>query len=378
LSEICRRIKREGSFAFDTEFVMEDRFQPEVCVVQLATDKEVAVVDPFVVKDLTPLWSLIGDPEVEVIVHAGMEDLALCQTQGGVTPTRVFDCQIACGLVSTDYPLSLSRMARNVLGVRLHKSQTLTDWRRRPLSPEQIRYAADDVVYLPAIRKELGKQLAKLNRTHWAEEEMAKFHAVETYARAIGDNILKLKGAGALDGRGLAVARELVKTRDELAARMNRPARAVLRDHLIIEIAKHRWTKFSEIKTLRGLNLRAQSIQALADAATRASRIPKEELPVPTPPCDETDQEAAMALLVGAVIRGYCAEHGIAHQLVGSKKELRDYVRSLVRSPDEDDGLSLRRGWRHESIGTIIWRLMHGQANVRLERRKDGIAVVVD
>jgi ribonuclease D len=137
----------------------------------------------------------------------------------------VFDCQLACGLVTTDFPLSLARLTRFLLSVRLHKSQTLTDWRKRPLTDAQVEYAADDVRYLPAARRTLARKLEKTGRAEWAAEEMARFHQPETYVRGPDEKVLKLKGAGSLDGQGLAVAAELVKARSRLAAQYNRPAR---------------------------------------------------------------------------------------------------------------------------------------------------------
>ncbi len=378
LLAICERIKAHGSFAFDTEFVMEDRFRPEVCLMQLALEDVVAVVDPYEVGDLDPVWALVGDPEVEVIVHAGMEDLALCQNQGGHTPQQVFDCQIACGLVTPDYPLSLSRMARAVLNVRLHKSQTLTDWRRRPLSAAQLRYAADDVVYLPAIRADLGGRLQRTGRVDWMAEEMSKFSDPSTYARGAEDNIFKLKGAGALSGLGLAIARELVKVRQALANQYDRPARAVVRDHLLIEIAKHQWSNPAEIKTLRGLSLRASALQELADAVQRARALPPDQWPMPAAPNDETEHEACLAMLAGAVIRAFCTQEGISHQLVGAKKDVQMLVQAHVRGDDRADHLPLANGWRAQTVGAAVRDVLSGRSRIAVVQSKQGPKVVIE
>jgi ribonuclease D len=363
LVDVCAQLREEGSFAFDTEFVMEDVFQPEICLVQLAGDESAAIVDPLDGIELGPVWALVADPDVEVIVHAGMEDLALCQDQGGCTPVNVFDCQLACGLVTTDYPLSLARLARYLLGIRLHKSQTLTDWRKRPLTEAQLSYATDDVRYLPAARRALHGKLERSGRTDWAREEMARFERAEIYARGASDSVLKLKGAGGLDGQGLAIARALVSARADLAHGYNRPARAVLRDHLIIEIARHRWTQPSQIKTLRGLNMKASAVNQLAEAVKRAAALPPEEWPTPAPVDDETEAEAALALLAGAVIRSKCAEDNIAHQLVATRKDMRAFVRSIVRDePDED--LPLATGWRSDHIGKLLRDVLAGTRKI--------------
>lgn len=357
---------------------MEDVYRPEVCVVQLATEELTAVVDPFEVSDLSPVWELVADPQIEVVVHAGMEDLALCFEQGGVTPQNVFDCQIACGLIKTDYPLSLARLVRYLLGVRLKKSQTLTDWRKRPLTDAQLRYAADDVRYLAAARREIGEKLARRNRTSWAAEEMARFSRPETYARGTDDSVLKLKGAGGLDGEGLAIARELLKERAQLADRFNRPARVVVRDHLLIEIARHRWTDPAQIKTLRGLNLRSTAVDALAEAVRRARATPADEWPVPAPPNDETEREAALALLVSAIIRAHCADADIAHQLVATKKDMGVFVRALVRGEQCPPSLALARGWRAEHIGKLVRAVLDGARSVSVASDSKGMHIKVN
>ena len=168
IQELCAQCRAEARFAFDTEFVMEDRYEAEVCLLQIAVGDTVAIVDPFKKLDLQPVWNLVGDPEIETIVHAGQEDLALSVQHTGAPPRNIFDVQIAAGFVGYDYPVSLQRLVQSTLHIRLHKSKTLTDWRKRPLSPEQIRYAAEDVSYLLEIRNLLDRRLGRLNRRNWA------------------------------------------------------------------------------------------------------------------------------------------------------------------------------------------------------------------
>lgn len=371
LQTVCEQIGEAERFAFDTEFIMEDRFKPEIGLIQLATDDTVVLVDPYEVGDLSPVWKLVADPAIEVIVHAGAEDLSLCYTQGGVVPQNVFDCQIACGMITSDYPLSLARMTRNMIKVRLHKSQTLTDWRRRPLTPEQTRYAADDVIYLPSIRRAIHKRSEQLKRTAWLTEEMARFSLPETFERTDQENVIRLKGAGSLDGLGLAIANELVKVRKTLANEYDRPVRSVVRDHLLIEIARHRWTKPSDIKKLRGMNVRGSALQMLASGVERACALPKQDWPPVAPVDDETNQEAALAMLMGAVLRAYCEQHHVSHQLVATKSDLRKFVRSHVRPTESTDTLPLDSGplgsgWRKAFAGDLLGDVISGKLRIRV------------
>lgn len=369
LRAICDQINSVHSFAFDTEFIMEDRFKPEIGLIQLATDDTVVLIDPYEIEDLSPVWELVADPSIEVVVHAGIEDLSLCYTQGGKMPQNVFDCQIACGMITTDYPLSLARMTRNFIKVRLHKSQTLTDWRRRPLTPEQIRYAADDVIYLPSVRRAIQRRSEELNRIDWIKEEMSKFSRPETYERSDNASAVRLKGAGSLDGLGLAVAIELIKVREQLASQYDRPVRSVVRDHLLVEIARHRWTKPSDIKKLRGMNINSSALRDIASGVERACALPKESWPPVAPVDDETDQEAALAMLMGAVLRAHCKQQNVSHQLVAAKAEMRKFVQSRVRNEPPTDALALDTGWRHAFAGKIMDEVVSGSRQIRI---KDG------
>ncbi len=372
LADVCSAVRAGNSFAFDTEFVMEDRYEADVCVVQIGTDELVAVVDPLAGVDLQPVWDLVADPALEVIVHAGMEDLSLCQSRGGVTPSRVFDCQLGYGLISTDYPLSLLRLVRRLLGVRLRKGQTLTDWRRRPLTQDQIFYAAADVIHLPAVHRKISAKLEELGRTEWMQEEMARYANSKTYQRDRAENVLRLKGAGSLDAKGLAIARELVKAREALAAKYNRPARGVIRDHLIVEIGRNRLTSARQIKSLRGLHLRSDGVQELAAAAQRACELPREQWPEPIVTTEETDSEAAMAFLVASVVRAHCAQHDIAHQLVATKQDIHKYVQAVARGADAPASrVPFANGWRERSVGRIVHDLIDGRLHVGI-RQDDG------
>ena len=229
---------REGRFGFDTEFVMEDRYEPEVCLVQVAVERRVGLIDPFAAIDLKPLWSLVADPDVQTIVHAGQEDLALCVQHTGKGARNVFDVQIAAGLVGLEYPLSLQKLVQSVLHIRLHKAKTLTDWRRRPLSDSQLRYGAEDVMHLPALCDALSTRLVQRNRVEWATEEFAAFENMSIYGRVEEEKLWRLKGTSTMDGRQLAVVRSVLHWRDQLAERLNRPVRGVLKDHLLVEIAR--------------------------------------------------------------------------------------------------------------------------------------------
>jgi ribonuclease D len=367
LDAVCDHVRATGRFGFDTEFIKEETFEPVVCLMQVATDAQTVLVDPLTDRlDVTPLWSLVADEGIEVIVHAGGEDLGLCYRALGRPPARVFDVQIAAGLVGMDYPLSLTRLVRAALGVRLPKSQTLTDWRRRPLSETQKRYAAEDVAYLPAIHRVVNERLSRLGRRPWAAEEFAKLESAEAYAFQRDATLGRIKGIGSLDGRRLAIARELVAERDALAKQLNRPARAVLRDHLLVEIARHGWTDTRQIRSLRGIQLNNRSLRRLVEAVRRAPALSADPLPAGTPPPGETPEEAVLIALATAVIRAHCLKSDLAFPLVTTKRQIRAWVVEHVRGQASDSPPSLSRGWRGEVFAPLLEQVLSGAASIRL------------
>src|SRR5271166_6258317 len=237
LRELVDQVRAAGRFGFDTEFVSEETFEPVLCLIQVATRERLAAIDPQAVRDLGPFWDLVHDPSLEVVMHAAGEDMRICLLRTGAVPRRIFDVQIAAGLVGYSYPLSLVNLVFQALRVSLPGSETRTDWRRRPLSAGQLRYALDDVRYLLPLADHIGAELRQMGRTDWAEAEFADFLA-DVANRADAERWRRLPGLHQLSRRGLEAARRLCAWREDEAGRQNRPLRQVMRDDVLIAIAK--------------------------------------------------------------------------------------------------------------------------------------------
>lgn len=368
IDAVCQRCRDEGRFAFDTEFVMEDRFETELCLLQIATGDSVSIIDPYLELDLGPIWDLVSDPTVETVVHAGQEDLALCVQHTGQAPRRIYDVQIAAGFADQSYPLSLQKLVQTTLHIRLHKSRTLTDWRKRPLSQEQIRYAAEDVAYLLPASKKLHEELVRRNRLDWAGEEFAGFEDVSLYRKAEQEKLLRIKGSGALQGRQLAIVRELLEWREALAKRFNRPVRIVLKDHLLVEIARLELCSFQGVRDLRGLNLSDKHVQSLCRAVGKAMRLPREQWPTLAPRESESAKDAPVIALITAVIRGYCLENGVAYGLVASKRSIFELVSHLAKNrPPGREDVELLNGWRGQAVGAMLEDVLSGRRVIQIE-----------
>jgi len=377
-ARVCNHLSTVDRFALDAEFIGEDAYHAEVCLVQVATEDGIWLIDPLAGFEIRPFWDLVTSDRVQKVVHAGLEDLALSYQHTGDTPNNVFDIQVAAGLVGVNYPLSLQRLARFALGVRLHKSQTLTDWRRRPLTNQQIQYAIDDVVYMLAIHASLRKKLAQRKRTAWAEEEFTRFCREETYRQNPKDAISRVRGAGSLNSKALAIARQLTLEREKRAQQYNRPPRALLKDHLLVEIAKHGWTNAEELMSLRGLTLRGEALNGMIEAVKRGLSTPPEKRPKQSTPQDDSPQETALCKLLSAVMFDYCHTHQIAHQLAATNKDIHAAVLAHTRGANAVPPRSLQRGWRRAEFGEMIDGILNGHRCVRVENGKTGYQLKVE
>lgn len=349
--------------AFDTEFVGEDAYRPELCLVQIATAEHLFVIDPFSCGPLDRFWAILTDPAKTVVVHAGREDLRICHFAVGQPPANVFDVQLAAGLVGYSYPIGYGGLVQDLLGQRMTKGETLTDWRRRPLLPAQLRYAFDDVRFLLPAWKKLTDRLRRVDRLRWAGEEFAGFVRKAVADEATTERWRKVKGIGGLDRRGLAIAREVFGWRDGFARRVNRPPRMLLRDDLIAEIARRAPRSLDDLQSLRGLP-RGEP-EAILDAVRRAKALPPDDLPELETRENDPPHVVLLGSLLGVVLVDMCSRKKLAANLVASGQDLKGVVRATAAAQPLPD-LPLTRGWRAEAILPELLAVLDGTHAVRV------------
>ncbi len=369
LAACCAFLETCPHLGFDTEFVGEDTYHPRLCLVQVATPGRLFLIDPITTGPLDAFWKLLIDPARVVVVHAGREEVRLCRLWGGAPPGNLFDLQLAAGLAGLPYPLSHGSLVGQVLGVRLAKGETLTEWRHRPLTPDQVRYAFDDVRYLLPAWRQLTRVLEKLGRLGWAGEEFARLAQTAAPEEQTNERWRKLRGLGSLDRRRLAIVRALFQWREEEAARTNRPCRQIARDDLLIEIARRGPTSERDLHVVRGLPRR--DLAAIVRVVVEARELPAEEWPdLPDREQDPTQVELVTSVL-RAVLGDLCARGRLAPNLVANASD----VKALVRARLAREGLpesQLTRGWRAEHVLPDLLAVLEGRramrvANVRAE-----------
>jgi ribonuclease D len=380
LGELVAHIRAVGRVAFDTEFVSEETFEPVLCLVQVATTERLANIDPLAFPSgLGAFWEVVVDPAVEVVMHAAGEDLRICRLQTGKVPPRIFDVQIAAGLVGFGYPLSLGNLAQQTIGVSLFGGETRTDWRRRPLTAAQLRYAVDDVRYLLQIQDHLSEKLSVLGRVEWAEEEFRDFLDV-IQNRDDETRWRRLPGLHQLSRRGLEAARRLAEWRIEEARRINRPVRQILRDDLLVAIAKRLPTSRAELEALRDFNrpqLLSKSGELLARIA-KAQAVPADQLPEHAERHEDGPGLTMVVNLLSATLAHCCSRNQAAVGLVGTTNDLKDLVRWHAQNRPEDRRPSLACGWRDAVCGETLLDVLSGRSALRVVDPNADVPVAVE
>ncbi|MBI5105143.1 MAG: ribonuclease D [Solirubrobacterales bacterium] len=370
-AELAERAREAGRLGIDTEFMGEGRYQPLLCLVQIALDagdgeSEVVVLDPLTEEiDAGPLAEVLADPGVEVVLHAARQDVALLRREWGQPVRGVFDTQVAAGFAGMRAQLGYEPLLKDVLGVRLKKSASFTRWDDRPLTREQLSYAREDVLHLLQLASALQDRLRDLGRLEWALEECRSFEAVDD-RRDVDTIFGKLPRVNSLEPAQRAVARELVEWREETARASDRPVSNVLHDSALVEIAKRRPAQLERLRQIRGLNeatlhRRGRAIVEAVERGRRRDPIPVEG----SRPAQPDPEDAPLIALGEALVRTRAMEAGLAYELIAARADLQRIV-TCVREGAPEPPVRTLEGWRRELVGDELLDLLRGGRTLRV------------
>jgi ribonuclease D len=378
LEECCTYLSGCERLGLDTEFVGEDSYHPHLCLVQVATEDRLILIDPLTTGPLTEFWKLIIDPARLVVVHAGREEVRLCRLWAGQAPGNLFDLQIAAGLVGLAYPLGHGTLVNQLLGVSLAKGETLTEWRDRPLTRSQIQYAFDDVRYLLPLWTRLSAKLTELGRSDWSIEEFARLTGQldSENAEEESEKWRRLRGLGSLDRRRLAIVRALFAWREETAAQTNRPTRAICRDDLLIEIARRNPNRIRDLEVIRGLPHR--HLDAILQVVAEARKIPPEQYPPLVDRDLDPPQVGWATNILLAVLGDLCVRRQLAQNLVATNADVKALVRARLRGEPLPPESSLTHGWRAQHILPELQAVLEGRRAVRIADLNADAPLAVD
>jgi ribonuclease D len=370
-ADIAARARETGRLGIDTEFMGEGRYQPLLCLAQIALDDgeggtEIIVLDPLTEEyDPAPLADVLADPEIEVVLHAARQDVALLRRDWGKPVTNVFDTQVAAGFAGMRAQLGYEPLLKETLGVRLRKSASFTRWDDRPLTEEQLGYAREDVLHLLQVATALQDRLTDLGRLEWAREECRAFETIDD-KRDLDVVFGKLPRVNSLEPPQRAVARELVEWREEAARAGDRPVSSILHDAALIEIAKRRPASVDRLRQIRGLN--DATLHRRGKAIVEAVARGRERPPIPVEgvrPSQPDAEDAPIIALGEALVRTRAMESELAYELIAARADLQRIV-TAVREGDPEPDVRTLQGWRREVVGGELLELLEGRRALRV------------
>lgn len=362
LEAFVRRAASSSVLAIDTEFLREKTYYANLCLLQLATDTEVAVVDPFAIEDLAVVVPLLEDPSIVKLFHAGSQDLEILYRELGVLPSPLFDTQVAATLLGHTQQIGYGPLVHSLCGVNLKKSDSFTDWSRRPLSDSQLEYAADDVVYLPKMYRIMRERLEAKGRLSWLDNDFAAMADPANYVSDASERFRRLKRVGQLNRRQLSAAREVACWRELAAQDRNVPRKWVLTDEQVVEACRRESRTIDELFMVRGVRekLCTRDARAVAAALVRGLDAPVEKWPE-LDKCLKSEPNVDAELdLMEAIVRLRAKENDIAMQTLASHGDLAKVARGYR------EGVDVLRGWRRAIVGEELLDLLAGRITLSL------------
>lgn len=359
LDDVIASALTADRYAIDTEFHRERTYFPQVALVQLAWDGGLVLIDPLEV-DLKPLASLLEGDGL-CIFHAGVQDLEVLDLGCGTIPKHIFDTQIAAGFLGVS-TASLTSLLDRFIGVTIPKGDRLTDWLKRPLTDDQLRYAASDVEYLLQLTDILQAQLDEEGRSEWAMEECELLKDRPRNRRVPEEAILRIKEARSLKGQAFRVATAVAAWREQRAADSNTPVRQVLSDLGIVAIAQQAPTSTQKLRGLRGVegrHLRDGADHEILTAVQVGIRMSPSERQPPRAP-ELPKHLRPVVTLVTAWIAQLARDHRLDPALLATRAD----VEALLK---HDTDSRLTRGWRQDLVGKPIAQLVDGEAAVAFD-----------
>jgi len=374
-----------GMLGIDTEFISEGRYRALLCLVQVAVPDpdadggtRVMLIDPLASRDEpapAPLVALLADPGVQVVIHAGRQDVAILRRVWGAQVSNLFDTQIAAGFAGFGAQTGYGTLLADVLGVHLSKSAGFTRWDLRPLTGEQVGYAVDDVAHLLDLAEALQRRLRSAGRLEWVAQECGRVEQASD-ERDPDSAWERLPRVHQLSGRARAVAQALAAWRERTAAAEDRPLGSVLADQTLLEIARRQPADTAGLERIRGLQpstlrRRGGDLLTVVQQGLRARPpAPREHDRLDLRPGD-----IPLIALAEALIRSRAATAGLAYELVASRNDLEQVITSVRRRDPEPDVRTLQ-GWRRELVGAELLDLLAGRRLLGVDR--NGQLVVHD
>ena len=341
LAQFCAALRGDGYCAIDTEFIRESTYYPVLALIQVASEKRRACIDPLAVTDFAPLAALLVDANLLKVFHSPSQDLEILYQMFGEVPRPIFDTQLAAAVLGLNHQASYAELVQQFTGVSLDKKYTRADWTKRPLSADELDYAMDDVRYLLPVYRQLRERLEQENRLGWIEKDLAAMSDVSNYEADMSQLWRRLKGAQKLKGERLQIACDLCRWREEVAQQQDRPRRWIAKDDALVQIARHNPASLDDLAQIpelpeKTVRRHGEKLLAIVAAAGQVD-------PASYPRHDQIRTMNPNQLALGDCLMGLCRmiadENQIALATLATRKDIDNLVLDQKKS-------RLTQGWR--------------------------------
>ena len=359
LAELCERLSDSDFVCVDTEFMRENTYWPELCLVQIGNTEEAAAIDPLAKGiDLSPLWELICDNhDVLKVFHAGGQDVEIVYNFTNKTPQPIFDTQIAMMAISQSEQIGYANLVESWLGKTIDKGARFTDWSRRPLTDRQIEYAIGDVTDLARIFPRILDKLVKTGRGDWLDAEMDRLADPSNYAHNAEEAWKRIRSPGR-NAQVLGRLKALAAWRENEARHKNIPRGRIMRDETLADIASHPPKKQADLSKVRGLSATWKDNEIggrLMSVIEKAEPLPKDEMPPKAKRGAPLGREGALvADLLKLLLKIRAREIDVAPRLLTRANELESLAAGVRDLP-------VLEGWRYDVFGRDALELVEGR-----------------
>lgn len=364
LDTLCQQLAEAPWVALDTEFLREKTYYPQFCLLQLATPDWVACVDPLALTDLSPLLDVLYSDQIIKVFHSSRQDLEIFYQLRGTVPQPIFDTQLAAPLLGFQDNTGYAMLVSSFLNINLTKAYTRTDWSTRPLSVEQLAYAADDVVYLAKLYPMIQQQLTQLGRVDWLQDDFILLNDTELYQLSPENAWYKIKGKNKLTGKQLSVLQHLTEWREQLAQSSNRPRNWIMRDEILLDIAKLQPETVEALNKVRGIpeKLVSRYGKTICQIVQHAKVLPPKQLREKDKSDKKTAEQEVILDILAAIARLRAEQNQLNPSILATRNSLEDLLQ------DPPAGLLLQ-GWRRTMVGNELLSLLEGRVSLALDQQ---------
>lgn len=362
LDAFCQRAAHAPILCVDTEFLREKTFHPKLCLIQLSiSESDIVAVDPLASLDMAPLVELFENRAITKVFHSPSQDIEVLDVALGCVPVPVFDTQLAASFLGHRMQMGYGALVEAYTGVHLAKAESHTDWSRRPLDPEQLEYAEDDVRYLPGIYNKMIFELVEQNRLNWVLPEMQAITTNLSYKTNPNEAYKHVKRISSLSRPQLAVAQKLAAWREKCAEKLDIPRKWILSDELLVDIAKRGPKDAQSLHRIRGAEqMNERNTESVLHAVRVGKAVPPEQMPERIKPAHPTLEQESVLDLMYSMLRIISDKAGVAPQLIATRDDLFDFM-------CHKKGASLASGWRYELAGKRLEELLSGACGLTVK-----------